>query len=178
MEWLISSPVNEFLTQLAGGLLSQGVLRVGAATLPICQVEMLAAPVFSEVAFIDTVRFSCLSPIVAALSLPDGRTRYLRPSDEAEFGEAVRRNLLRKHALLYGGPPADDRFALTFDPAYLARSHGGTKLITYKNIGIVGAFCPFTVSGSTDLIRVGYDAGFGEKNAGGFGMVEMQKNVI
>jgi CRISPR-associated endoribonuclease Cas6 len=31
----------------------------------------------------------------------------------------------------------------------------------------------FRVSGSTELIQVGYDAGFGERNAQGFGMVRL-----
>jgi CRISPR/Cas system endoribonuclease Cas6 (RAMP superfamily) len=37
----------------------------------------------------------------------------------------------------------------------------------------VGAFCPFTVSGSPELMETGYQTGLGEKNAGGFGMVDV-----
>lgn len=166
LEWLVGSPVDEFLTHLATGLLAAGSLRVGPAALPISGIDALPMPTLAE-----TTGFTCLSPVVAALPLPDGRTRYLRPSDGDLFGEAVRRNLVRKHRLLYGEPPADDRLALTFDPAYLARTGGGTKLITFKGIRHVGAFCPFTASGSIELMRVGYETGFGEKNAAGFGMV-------
>jgi len=169
LEWLIASPVEPFLTNLATGLLAAGALRVGPAALPITQIETLPAPTLSE-----TTAFTCLSPIVAALPLPDGRTRYLRPNDGDAFSEAVRRNLLRKHRLLHGNLPADDLFALTFNPAYVARTGGGTKMITFKGIHLVGAFCPFTVSGSVDLMRVGYETGFGEKNAAGFGMVEIK----
>ncbi len=170
LEWQIASPVEDFVRHLATGLLSAGALRVGPALLPITQIETLPAPVFPE-----TTAFTCLSPIVAALPLPDGRTRYLRPCDGEAFSEAVRRNLLRKHRLLYGADPADDRFALTFDPAYLARTGGGTKLMTFKEIRIVGAFAPFTVSGSAELLRVGYETGFGEKNAAGFGMAQAKQ---
>lgn len=170
LEWRIASPVEPFLTNLATGLLSAGTLRVGPATIPITQIETLPAPPLTE-----TTAFTCLSPIVAALPLPDGRTRYLRPCDGEAFSEAIHRNLRRKHRLLHEDVPTDDRFALTFDPAYLARdSRGGTKLITFKGIHLVGAFCPFTVSGSVDLMRVGYETGFGEKNAAGFGMVEIK----
>ena len=173
LEWLVASPVEPFLTNLATGLLAAGMLRVGPATLPITQIETLPAPLLTE-----TTAFTCLSPVVAALPLPDGRTRYLRPSDGEAFSEAVRRNLLRKHRLLHGKLPDDDRFALAFDPAYLARTGGGTKLTTFKNIRIVGAFCPFTVSGSVDLMRVGYETGFGEKNAAGFGMVDVKPHPM
>ena len=168
LEWQVASPVDAFLTNLATGLLAAGELRVGPATLPITQIETLPAPVLT-----GTTAFTCLSPLVAALPLPGGRTRYLRPCDGDAFSEAVRRNLLRKHRLLHGSLPADDRLALTFDPAYLARTGGGTKLVTYKDIKIVGAFCPFTATGSTELMEIGYQAGFGEKNAGGFGLVEV-----
>ena len=169
LEWQVSSPVDAFLTNLATGLLAAGALRVGPATLPITQIEALPAPAMAE-----TTAFTCLSPIVAALPLPDGRTRYLRPCDGDAFSEAVRRNLLRKHRLLHGAPPADARLALTFDPAYLARTGDGTKLVTYKDIRIVGAFCPFTATGSTELMETGYQAGYGEKNAAGFGMAQVK----
>ncbi len=173
LEWLVASPVEPFLTNLATGLLAAGALRVGPATIPITQIETLPAPPLAE-----TAAFTCLSPIVAALPLPDGRTRYLRPCDGDAFSAAVANNLRRKHRLLHGDAPADDRFALTFDPAYLARDpRGGTKLTTFKGIHLVGAFCPFTVTGSADLMRVGYETGFGEKNAAGFGMVEV-KSVV
>jgi CRISPR-associated endoribonuclease Cas6 len=68
--------------------------------------------------------------------------------------------------------PADDRLTLTFNTDYLAK-HKGTKLVTYKEIQIVGAFAPFTLTGTTELVRVGYECGLGEKNAAGFGMIEV-----
>lgn len=168
LEWQLASPVSDFLTHFATGLLGVGTLRVGSAVLPITQVETLPAPTLAE-----TTRFTCLSPIVAALPLPGGGTRYLRPTDGAAFSQAVHHNLKRKHRLLYGELPADDRFALTFDPAYLARANGGTKLITVHGIHIVGAYAPFTVSGSPALQKVMLECGGGEKNASGFGMVEV-----
>jgi CRISPR-associated endoribonuclease Cas6 len=168
VEWLVSSPVEAFLTHCATGLLAIGSLRVGGANFPITQVEALPAPTFTE-----TMRFTCLSPLVAARPLPGGGTYYLRPTEGEAFSDAIRANLLRKHRLLHGQVPADDRWAMTFDPTYLSRTSGGTKLVTFKGIGIVGAFCPFTVSGSPELMETGYQTGLGEKNAGGFGMVDV-----
>ena len=170
--WQIASPVAEFLTHCATGLLAEAALSVGPAAFPITQIQTLPPPQFTDL--VEKAHFTCLSPIVAALPLPDGGTRYLTPGDGEAFSAAIRANLLRKHAILHGGPPADDRFQLAFDPAYLERSQGGTKLITYKTIQIRAAFAPFRASGSAELLRVGYEAGFGEKNAGGFGMVEMK----
>lgn len=171
IEWLVASPIDDFLTHGATGLLSAGTLRIGPATFPITEVQTLPAPALSE-----TTRFTCLSPIVCAVPSDDGRPpRYLRPAaDGPAFSEAVRRNLLRKHHTLYGRPPADERLTITFDPAYLARDpRGGTKLITYKGIKHVGALAPFTAVGSVALMQVMLDCGAGEKNAAGFGMVDV-----
>ena len=51
-----------------------------------------------------------------------------------------------------------------------------SKLIDYKGIKIRGWFMHFTIQGNSELIRIGYEAGFGENNSAGFGMVEVQTN--
>jgi len=172
VEWWIASPVEEFLKNLATGLLSSGALRVGAAQLPIAGVETLPAPEFHS-----PLRFKCLSPIVAAVAEKyDGKrhTRYLRPGDEG-WSERIRANLLGKYAALHGGEPDDDRLSLQFDAAYLAR-HRGTKTVLYKDdITLVGAFCPFTLTGSIELMRIGWNCGLGQMNSGGFGMAEVME---
>lgn len=173
LEWFVSSPIEPFLTNIATGLLSTGGLHVANVIFPILEIQTVPPPVLAE-----TVRFTCLTPIVAAMPLPDSGTRYLRPSDGAAFSDAVRRNALHKHQRLYGNLPSDDRFTLTFDPVYLARDRSsGTKLITYKDIKIVGAFAPFAVTSSPELMRVGYETGWGEKNSAGFGMAEVRNAV-
>lgn len=167
VEWQIGSPLPEFLTHLATGLLATRAVRVGAASLPIESIETTPNPIFTA----DGGRWTCLSPVVCALPLPGGGTRYLRPADTDEFSEAVRRNLLAKYKTLHSQPPEDDTLRFVFDAAYLARSPG-TKKITFKGIDIVGAFAPFTLFGSPELQELGYQVGFGEKNAAGFGMAE------
>lgn len=170
IEWRIGSPVSDFLTHCATGLLAAGHIRVGSAAFAITDIETLPTPAFTSA----PSRLTCLSPIVCAKPLPDGRTRFLRPTDGDEFSEAVRKNLLLKYQVLHGRPPEDDTLHLTFDAAYL-ESKGGTKKMTYKGIDIIGAFAPFMLAGSAELQRVGWECGLGEKNAGGFGMVERAK---
>ena len=169
VEWLVGSPVEPFLQHCATGLLAAGSLSVAGETVPIEGVETVPAPRFRE-----TTRFTCLTPIVASEPRPGGSARYLRPADGEAFSEAVRRNLARKHRVLHGRPPEDDRLRLTFDPERLSRHrHGGTKKITYKDIDVIGAFLPFTLEGSPELMQVAWECGLGEKNSQGFGMVEV-----
>lgn len=175
VEWLISSPIDKFLTEFATGLLSEGFLAAGRLELPITQVETLPAPDLEK-----TDRFTCLSPIVASVSGESPPMRaggmptpeYLRP-DDPRLSERVRCNLIAKHLAIYGKTPFDDRLILEFDAEYLARCKG-TRLIDFKGIRIAGAFAPFRMSGSPELMRVGYECGLGEKNSGGFGMVEVR----
>jgi len=176
VEWLLASPRTDFLTHSATGLLSAGTqIRVGSADLTITGVEALPVPAFAE-----QTAFTCLSAIVASVPQKDKPALYLRPAENAaEFSENVRANLLRKYRLLHDAEPADDRLVLTFKPEYLAdpKHHNGTKLVTFKQIQIRGAFAPFTLSGSTELMEVAWSCGLGSMNSAGFGMVEVQNNA-
>jgi len=170
IEWLVASPLEKFLSEFASGLLTSGVLRVGREVLPIAHVETLPAP-----EFYSPMKFSCLTPVVAGISAEyNGKpaTKYLRPGD-AEFSERLRANLLRKYSALHGHAPQDDSFIVTWDENYLQKNKG-TKLIDFKGVLIPGAFCPFEIAGSRELIEFAYNAGLGEKNAGGFGMIEVK----
>lgn len=171
IDWFLASPRNDFLTHSATGLLTVGsIVQVGSARLRLELVEALPQPAFTE-----RMKFSCLSPIVAARPCPDGKTHYLRPNDPL-FSEAIRANLIWKHRLLHGLPPEDDRLELQFDPAYLTdpRHRGGTKLVTFKNLQFVGAFAPFTLAGSLALIETAWNCGLGEKNSIGLGIIELK----
>jgi CRISPR-associated endoribonuclease Cas6 len=199
VEWMIASPVAEFIGHCEAGLASEGVVRIASTTLPVRSVQRLPEPALSGSTpewgdgrdahptvgvgdgrdahpTIGSVRFTCLSPIVVSVAVPGGGpAQYVRPSEGAAFSEGVRQNLIQKYRAVHGRAPEDERFALAFDQAYLQR-HGGTKKITYKNIDVIGAYAPFTVTGSAELMRVGLDCGFGEKNAAGFGMADVRVN--
>ena len=174
MRWQIASPLDPFLRTFASGLLQSGELRIGEARFSVVSVETLPAPEFS-----GTVRGRCLSPVVASVSVP-GRSvpKYLRPHD-AEMSERLRHNLIGKHSALFGHAPQDGQLKIEWDAKYLEsrkhEKHPGTKLIAYKDIRIVGVVCPFTMTGSAELMRTAYEAGLGEKNAAGFGMVEVAR---
>jgi CRISPR-associated endoribonuclease Cas6 len=180
VEWLISSPVNEFVQHLVNGAFEKGqeiaIGREGEqARFLIGQIETLPPPVFS-----GTMRFTCLSPITASkvegLSAdPDDTAvlacHYLRPWEEG-FSQAIRDNLLRKHKLVTGVEIAPTDFAIRLDEAFVRRRNGRiTKNINFKGTNIIGFMAPFEASGDPRLIQAGYEAGFGEKGSMGFGMV-------
>ena len=67
------------------------------------------------------------------------------------------------------------RYALTlrFDENYIKKRQGCVPpLINYKRIKVRGVLYPLHVSGSRELMQIGYECGFGDKNSAGFGMEE------
>ena len=169
VEWIVASPKEDFLRGEIDALLqSKGALNLNGQTLIVTGIEAIPAPDFTK-----PLRCTCLTPIIAGVPSPDGRATplYLRPTDGAAFGSAVRTNLLGKHCALYGSNPTDERLQLQFDADYLMRnSHAGTKKATINQIDIVGALAPFTLSGSAELMQTAWQTGLGQRSAAGFGM--------
>jgi len=100
------------------------------------------------------------------------RCHYLRPWEEG-FSEAVRNNLIKKFKIVHGKDINDPHFKITIDAGYMNRKCGKiTKNINFKGTNIIGFMAPFEVTASPELIRIGYEAGFGEKGSMGFGMVK------
>ena len=171
LTWHVSSPQEDFLRNFAASLMEEGRLRIGHQNLRIMNVEIPRPPRFHQ-----SMKFRCLSPITMSTKREyNGKLamHYCLP-DEPEFSVLVRKNLILKYETIYGHRPQDDSFSMEFDPGYISRRKGRvTRLIRYKNVDIRGVLCPFHASGSPELMYVGYECGFGDKNSAGFGMVDV-----
>ena len=171
LTWSLSSPIETFLSHFADTLLSEGRLTLGGHQLRVRDVTVPRTPRFQS-----EMLFRCLSPIVMSTVRERDRKQvmhYCLPDDPA-FSELVRKNLIRKHEAIHGRPPSDDALTLRFDENYIKKRQGRvTRLIDYKGIKIRGVLCPLRVSGSRELMQIGYECGFGDKNSAGFGMVEV-----
>jgi CRISPR-associated endoribonuclease Cas6 len=170
VRWLVSSPVDEFVMHFATGVLERGIVRVGSVDFRVRDIRALPPP-----AFTPTMRFTCLSPIsvsthtdVAGLN----PLQYCRMEDN--FYEKVAENLRHKYALLTGQDDGQMNLAMAFDPTYIAKRQSRIhKIVRYKDTKIFAYLAPFTVQGDVELIRVGYECGFGDGNSKGLGMVEV-----
>jgi CRISPR-associated endoribonuclease Cas6 len=177
----ISSPMfDEFVQNLVVGLFISKTLTVAnrrmCARFLVTRVEMLKRPVFHP-----SMKFVCLSPfVVSGMEEKDGvlRTHYLRP-DDPNLSESIRKNLVRKHGLIYRTTPEDDRMTVTLDEQYIARRGGiarVSKLITIKEgsdeeTRVYAIQTPLTLEGSSELMETAYESGIGTKNSVGFGML-------
>jgi CRISPR-associated endoribonuclease Cas6 len=180
VEWLIGSPVHDFVQHLVNGAFEKGqeigIGREGQhARLIIEQIETLPPPEFS-----NTMRFTCLSPITVSkvegvssksFDVESLSCHYIRPWEDG-FSEAIRDNLIRKHKIIRGEEIEASDFTIRLDETYVKRRNGRiSKNINFKGTNIIGFMAPFKATGDPRLLRVGYEAGFGEKGSMGFGMV-------
>jgi len=175
LQFTISSPKSEFIEHLVVGLLHEPFVRVGQEQFRVETVRRLDPPDFS-----DDMRFVALSPMVCKTKNDDDRyAQYLFPGD-GEFEHKLFENLCRKFEVLHGHPyEGDRRFRFMIDPEYLERRKGKVqKLITLKEgkpdeTRVKGTLAPFRIEAPRELIEIGYECGFGEKNSQGFGMVKV-----
>lgn len=160
--WWVSSPIPAVVEALALGLLLEPEVRLGPHPAIVERVEVVPTPEFGE-----AVTFTALSPITISTGerRADGRLvkRYLGPEDPA-FGRALVENLRRKAAAFYGRP-VEGEVTIRVHPPYRS------KLVRVHDTDIRGWMLTFTAEGDPELLRLGYEAGFGEHTASGFGMV-------
>ena len=171
LTWHVSSSQEPFLQNFAAALMQTGILQIERHRLRVQDVEVLRQPRFGP-----QMTFRCLSPIT--MSTVHERadklvTHYCLP-DDPQFSELVRQNLIRKYEAVHKRPPTEKSFAMTFDQAYIDKRDGRvTRLVDFKGTKIRGILSPFHVIGAPELIHIGYECGFGDKNSMGFGMVEV-----
>ena len=178
----LSSPKEEFLQHLILGLFAEGPLRIHNAVFGKECIEKLPEPEWSE-----NMTFSMLSPLAVSVyrdpSTGMNTKEYLR-YDDSRLSDMLLHNLQAKYRGLFDCEPPENGipFSMRFEEEYLnqLRKKGRSveKLITIKDSSgketrVKAIQCPFSVTGDPELIKVGYECGFGENNPMGFGMVKV-----
>ena len=176
LTWYVSSPQQAFLENFAASLMQTGVLQIADKQLRVRDVTVPRAPRFDR-----QMRFRCLAAITMTTKRErDGQLvmHYCRANDP-QFSELVRQNLIRSSTK----PFTDTRqgispllWRLTKRTSQSERGRV-SRLVDFKGVKIRGVLCPFQVIGAPELIRVGYECGFGDKNSVGFGMAEVIKKT-
>jgi len=166
--WYVSSIVEELIECLISSLSKGKNIKIANTSFKISEVRILPSKHFGS-----RERFRMLSPL--ALSVPVKRNKklyhnYLTPYDP-EFTRRFSENLVRKYKALYGKTPSGD-VKIIPDWDYIKSRKRITKLLDYKGVKIKATIFPFEIAGDPELIKLGYEAGFGEFNSMGFGMVK------
>ncbi|MCS6785055.1 MAG: CRISPR-associated endoribonuclease Cas6 [Candidatus Caldarchaeum sp.] len=165
----VSSPVEQFVKDVANGILQKGTVNLVGNELHITSLQFPEKPSLGTKAV-----FKTLSPITvySTLTTADGKkkTYYYSPFEE-EFNELISKNLLKKAALLNGEQPQ----------GYVnIRPVDGVKpreeVSFFKDTVVKGWAGVFLCEGTPQLIEAGYEAGFGSKNSQGYGLVEVMND--
>lgn len=185
----ITSPmVDDFLQNFVLGSFHNQALviafGISSVRFEIKQIETLPEPVFDKINY-----FKPLSPIVLSTRRfwKNKETQYFyRYSDNINhINLAFNINLKNKYELIYKKPFNGPDVLFAWDENFIAERISSKKRLTKKvsilkrgiqPIDIIANKIPFALTGSNELIKVGYDCGFGEKNSMGFGLAVLTSN--
>ncbi len=175
--WYISSPSKDFISTLANGILKTDFLKIGNTEFELSQVELLP-----EIKLNEKAKFVCLSPIVVTTKKEHNgnlEKYYYKPTDNTEeIIEKIINNLIKKYEKFYNKKPKSD-IKLEFDQNYLPKSQVLVHYIKEDlDIKIPAIMCPFFAEGDEELVKFGYECGFGELNSAGFGMVRVKDESV
>lgn len=145
--------------------------KTSRAAFGVRSVEAIALPVFT-----DKMCFTALSPILVSHQQTNRATAaYLAP-DNPMFGKLLTDNLTAKYAaavqsgLLQWEKDAGGEQSVQFELIGKYKMKGLTiKEGTPYQTKIIGYMFSFRIAAPEALIRLGYQAGFGEKNSLGLG---------
>lgn len=149
--------------------------KISQSTFNITHIEKLQEPVFDDQMILKT-----LSPLVVSKTPEnrEGTPIYLQP-DDLDFARIMYDNLVNKYtAWMLCNANAGITFHTGRDTRFEFKllSTPKPRLITIKantpqQTKVRGYMMKFEVKAPADLLRMGYYAGFGEKNSLGFGCV-------
>lgn len=163
----ISSLNSSILSSMLTGMLCKKRLKLCKSEVYINKIETFEEPEFQEKTIIKT-----LSPITiySTINKDDGKkfTKYFTPGRK-EFSELIRENLIKKALAFKNCDFSSEAWEITAIGSLEKRE----KIITYKGIIIKAWSGIFEINGSQELTKIGYNLGFGSKNAQGFGLVEI-----
>jgi CRISPR-associated endoribonuclease Cas6 len=162
--FLVSSPLRDIVTCFVEGILEHPEVRIGRVHFDVEAVEVLKMPEFNGKAI-----FSTVSPIIVRTAREEkGKLRIidLYPID-AKFYENLKSNLIKKYKNLRKEEKDEIMFSAPFSTKFMR--------IQIKDTYHRASLMKFEVQGDSELLKLGYETGFGEKNSMGFGMVEIAK---
>ncbi len=162
--FFLTSPDKEFIEGFSSGLLQDPDFNLGHTEFAVKSVEILDEKQIPEKCVMKT-----LSPIyVKTKRKIDGELKEwdLHPTD-GKFYDNLHQNLLDRYEEYHNEEPPKDFFDITNIHRHKERRY--TIKDNYRRCTEM----KFDVQGSEELLEFGYEAGFGEKNAMGFGCVEV-----
>lgn len=165
----ISSPIIRIIEAIKKGLSLDSDFRLHDTFFKCVNIEDVREVVVKR----TPIKFKTMSPIVVSTKSysedkDKPRKLYLLPTD-SDFSSVLAKNLVRKAKLLGINLDVNQD-----DIKVLPLSGLRTGAVNFYGGRIIYSQGYFVYYGPPELFNVGYRAGFGERNALGFGMIELQ----
>ncbi len=149
--------------------------RFNGADFMVSRIEALPVPMFKE-----TMNYSLKSALVLSVKEPDNRVLYLSP-DDARYKNCFIKHLAEKfNTVLIARPQLRQEIAvdteISFDLKIASRFKSRLHTIkpgTREQTRVKGFVYDFELTAPVEIHEMAYSAGFGEKNAIGFGWGEV-----
>ncbi|MBI9072361.1 MAG: CRISPR-associated endoribonuclease Cas6 [Melioribacteraceae bacterium] len=179
----VTSPIiDDFIKNVISGSLQRGEFELfnkGTFLLfEIEQMEEMPEPELNEIQ-----KFFLYSPLVLSTRQDrNGKSvqHYFEYYDDInDITRVFNNNLINKYKAIYLKDYTGEHLKFNWDTEFiqkqLAKNRSIKRLIKIEKpnlptINIISNNIPFRLQGDTELMKVGYQCGFGEKNSLGFGM--------
>lgn len=185
----ISSPlIDSFVKNFVLGTFSYQNVEIVSENIST-RFKIISAELIPEPTFQSELKFKLSSPMVISQSkLFNGTLSpyYFRITDDIkEINRIFLNNLINKFEIVNKQKYDGVGVAMNWDEDYIQAAIKKQKRLSKKisilkdihnPIEIIGINCPFALKGDIELMKIGYECGFGEKNSMGFGMAEIIKN--
>lgn len=177
VELVVSFYPIEAIDVFVMGLFKDRRIRIGdrksQVAFEVASIERLPEPIFSR-----TMRFRTLSPLFIEEQFPDtDRTLHLSP-EAPQFAGLLHLNLLEKYRAFYAKEPDASWPATQVQVLSVPKAKTITiKTGTPQQTRMKSYLFDFELRGEPELLRLGYDGGFGRLNAQGFGCVEVMEKL-
>lgn len=182
----ITSPlVDDFIKNFVIGTFENQKIEIMSENI-LTHFKITTAEILPEPEILEEMKFKMITPLVLSTGkIVNGKFNqyYFRYNDDMEeINRILNQNLFNKYKLLQNKDYKGNGVKIKWDDEYIQKAIKKNKRLSKKvsilkdtknPIEVVGIYCPFTIRGDKELIKVGYDCGFGEKNSMGFGMVEI-----
>ena len=174
----ISFMMDEALGHFIEGLFNAQKFSLGDSKSHV-DFEVSSVDILPKISFSERMKFTLKTPLVISHQGPNDRyAQYLHPvHDQPQYSQLFFANLLKKY-IAYNGGLHNDIDLRPNDSHLKVLTKPSSKLISIKSetqqaSKIRGYTYGFEVTGTPELIKMGYYAGFGEKGSMGFGYADL-----
>ena len=171
ISFYVASPVDWILQQSAQNLIKSRKIQLGNNIGYISSVSVLRQDKVSS----NKIKVKTLSPVTmhSTFKKPDGKkvTHYYNPFED-DFKELLKANLQKKWQSLYRENCPYNNF--TIKPLFTTNRK--EKIRYFKGTLIKSWTGTFEIEGDPELLQFALDAGLGDRNSQGYGMVEIVSN--